>query len=333
MVVGAPRGAFKTWLAMDLALALGSGKGSVLGAFPVVAPSRVLILHGELDPWSAYWRWTKLVANEKPTPSVAQSFEPWRLRVVRSRTNSTYKDEDGIHREQVERLEGRIDAGLRNAVMEYDFDVVIVDPYASFFVGAESSNDEVEAGLSALSEFTRELGLTFIMFHHFSQSGGGRDPEDQWRGATRLPDWASLRLTLDPYYDKKQAKKQGLSRSEARRYAWARFLARRDETPPDMPIRFDLDAGRWTRWHDATQVADDRRKDLSPDAVMDMCRQAGGSWPSIRKAAEDLGIAQGTAKKVLTAAVRAGKLVEFEGARGAQGFRVATSWDSVGGSR
>jgi hypothetical protein len=91
-------------------------------------------------------------------------------------------------------------------------------------------------------------GLAIWINHHFSQRGmtDKIDPEDAWRGASRLADWATTRITLLPHYTAKKAQELGLSRYEARRYLDVRFLTR--GAPIDdfsLHRRDDLWLERW----------------------------------------------------------------------------------------
>jgi len=72
------------------------------------------------------------------------------------------------------------------------------------------------------------------------------DPEDAWRGASRLAAWADTRITLVPHYTPKQAQNLGHDRLEARRYLDVRFLTR--GAPIDdfsLHRRDDLWLERW----------------------------------------------------------------------------------------
>ena len=322
VAIAGPRGAYKSFLAMDMARLLAAGRGHLLGHFAVVKASRVLIAQGELDRGSAAARWATLCAGMEAPEGLMETFDPFRLTVVRRQETERYMIDKERHQETISYIDATIDDRLETTIDEYDIDVLVFDPWRTYFVGAENSNDEQEAALSALTGLAREKDLTLILMHHFGQSGGRRDPEDQWRGATRLPDWASLRITLAPYYTAKAAKQQGLSRAQARQFAWALFLARRDETPRDMPIRFDTDTLRWKYWSEAGEAAESRRKTIPGEDVVAACMTAGGDWPSIKQAAADLGVSQQTAKRWLLDAVGEGKLVEYAGPRDARGFRL-----------
>jgi hypothetical protein len=69
---------------------------------------------------------------------------------------------------------------------------------------------------------------------------------------------------------------------------------------------------------------------ISLPEVVDACRHAGGRWPSIAAAADDLGVPRSTATAVLDEAVYVGLLVE-DRSSGKRAFRVVeeTDWDRL----
>jgi hypothetical protein len=81
-------------------------------------------------------------------------------------------------------------------------------------------------------------------------------------------------------------------------------------------------SGWWNRWAAPTDVADGRRVQIAVADVVDSLRGAGGEWPSQRSAATALGVAQGTAAKLLAEAVRQGAIESAEGGRGAITYRL-----------
>jgi hypothetical protein len=111
--------------------------------------------------------------------------------------------------------------------------------------------------LDKLTRISDTYGTAIWINHHFSQRGMSDkiDPEDPWRGASRLADWASTRITLLHHYTPTRARALGLSRTEARRYLDVRFLTR--GVPIDdftLHRRDDL----WLeRWDDDTAEDDD----------------------------------------------------------------------------
>ncbi len=315
VVIGGPRGASKTWLAMGMALQLARGQGLVLGRFPVASPVKVLYWHGELpDDYSTFARWELLTASGQIPSTLQETYSHARIRIVKER-EQVREAEAGLVVTR-ERTFAVIDAAFVEELRHTRPDVVVLDPYAVFYTGKEIDHTQVETAMSALTALTEELGITWIIVHHFSQARQGADPEDWWRGASRLADWASVRVTLQPAYVLKQAERQGMTRTEARRYANVRLLLRRQATPPDFGARFDPKTGMWVAWESPTLI-DQRRSGLTVDDIVHRLRDDGGRWESTNKAADALGTSHSKAKQLLTEAEQAGRLVSGKGSRGA----------------
>lgn len=328
MVVGAPRGAYKSWLMLDLGLLLASGEGSLFGVFDVAAPQRVLSIHGELDRWSVHQRRSLLLGPEPVPEGLFDVYDPTSVQVSRLRRTMQV---DGVTVTK-ERFEGELDERLERLIAEYEPSVVSIDPWASFNGGEENSNDHAEAVYSVIRRLIDDYGVTVIAIHHFSQaSAGGRDPEDAWRGASRLPDAASVRMTLEPYYVKKgSAERMGLSRAQARQYARLKFLVRRDETPDDFAIRWDPTTYRFHKWEsDPDLAAANRRKPFTIDEILRKMNASGGSFESTKKAAEALRCSQAFAKEQLQRHVDKGELARVDGPRRAHIWLPATGWDTA----
>jgi hypothetical protein len=319
----APRGVGKSWFGMGTSVLLGRGDGYVLGTLKVVQQARVLYCQGELGEWEAAQRWMRLAGTSAPPDGVAETFDPWRLRVVHRRAQTTGSDHDGNRfTESDDFLDSVLDGRLGESIAEHNFDVLVIDPWAVFYSGKENSNDEAEAALSKLRELTRRYGLAVIILHHPGQGAmtarDGREPEDLWRGATRLADWCSTRVTFLPHYSEKQARDQGMTRTQARRYVDVKFL-RRGAPLDDFSVRWDSETGWWERWVAPEESAAQRSVDVD---VVAACRDYGGAFSSIKEAAALMEIAEATAASRLKAAANRGELEAFKGARRATGYRL-----------
>jgi hypothetical protein len=325
LVLGAPRGIGKSLAAAQLAWLLRNGHGRFLGALPIVRSARVLIAQGELDQWGTYARWRKLTGDEPGRNDVLESFDRWRIRVVKMRTSR--RDDGGS--DTAEFLDAILDPKVEATIVEHKIDVLIIDPWAVFYAGAENSNDEVEAALDKLRDLAMRTGCAIVILHHLSKALDVREPEDAWRGASRLADWASTRVTFLPHYSEPKAKEQGMTRQQARRYVDVKFL-RRAEPTDDFSIALNPETLWWERWNAPEDAAADRRIKLNPVDVADRLRATTtGEWPSVRAAADDLGLSQDPASRLLKQAARAGLIEPFEGPRNAQGYRLVRA-PSVG---
>ena len=201
-IVGAPRGTGKSWLVLNVASLVGVGDGYFFGALQVKQRAAVLVCHGETPPWMAAQRWQMLGVDANP-PLVAEAFERFRIGAVRVRRQ--FHSRDGSQSWSEESCEGSLDERLRRTVLEHGIGLVVIDPWATFYTGSENSNDETEAAVSLLRQLADETGAAILVVHHLGKSQEGRDPEDLWRGASRLADAAATRVTLLPRYSTKEA--------------------------------------------------------------------------------------------------------------------------------
>ncbi|MGD0985083.1 MAG: AAA family ATPase [Acidimicrobiales bacterium] len=315
-VVGAPRSFGKSSFAGNLAVLGGRGEGFLCGALQIARPFSTLICQGEIDEWESSRRWRLLTGEGRPPQGAAESFDRWRIRTVRKRTSNSGGEGGDRWSESDEWIEATLDGRLELTLAEYGFDALVIDPWAVFYSGAENSNDEVEAALDKLRDLAMRRAVAILILHHLGKSNEARDPEDLWRGASRLADWASTRVTMLPHYTEKQAEAQGMTRQQARRYVDVKFLRRSTQTD-DFSMVFDPETGWWSRWAAPAEAAEARRIHLDVPDVVDALRASGGSWRSKKQAAEELGIAQETAGKLLGTAVRTGAIETTAGARGA----------------
>jgi hypothetical protein len=323
LVFGAARGIGKSWWGMDLARHLARGEGRFMGAHAVRQRARVLYCHGEGDDWDAYDRWERLAGNVpgllEPPPALRETFEPWRIRIVRRRVTCSG---DGVST-STEQLDAVLDPRLEQAIVAEQIEVLIVDPWIVFYAGRENANDEVEMALATLRRLQLAHGLTIVVLHHFGKANDtSRDPEDLWRGASRLADWASTRVTLLPFYTPAQVKAQGMTRHQARRYARVTFLRRSAAPPEDLTVRWTPETGQWERW----QAPEGAGGTVAPTPadVAAKCPTPDG-WPSVLAAAAALDVSEGTARKLLERAKAQGLLEDFTGLRNARGWRVPGS--------
>jgi hypothetical protein len=320
-VVGAARAIGKSFLVANIALLVGRGGGLLFGTLPVLQSARVLVANGELRPWQMAKRWQMLTGGRDVPEGVAETFDHWKMGVER-RKSVTASAEGPVSREW---WEGVLDDRVRATVEANQFGLIIIDAWASFYSGEENSNDQTEAALRRLQELSDATGAAVVIVHHFGKSNEARDPEDLWRGASRLADWANTRVSLLPHFrTKKEAEEQGHSPVEARRYADVHFL--RNDEPTDPLVARLGENGWWSRIGNVE--APKRPALLSVDDVARVCEQSGGRWVRLADAKEALGVSRETTARLLERAIREGVLVEEPGPRGARSFRVAASDDS-----
>jgi len=324
-VIGAPRASGKSWLAMNLAALVARGDGYLFGTLQVRHSVPVLLCHGETPAWMASERWADLLDGRAPGP-LAESFDPWRLGAVRTRHQ--FRSEDDSTSWSEEATEGRLDERLRRAVEEHGVRLVVIDPWATYFTGAESSNDETEAALDRLRELAEATGTAVVIVHHLGKATYSRDPEDLWRGASRLADAASTRVTLLPRYSDEEAIELGLRLDEARRHMRVRFLRRERPTPGFTAVLGE--DGWWCRVKDDEAVASETKgatSHLSAEEVVVALRVDGGRWASLQAAAKALGLSKEATRAAIERAVAAGLVVEEAGRGGARSFALCAASD------
>lgn len=316
LVIGAPRAIGKSWLAMNIATRLAEGDGMLFDHLPVRRKARVLLCQGELDRWGSEQRWKMLTGLMGPLPEVAETFDRnVRVRTTKKRTTQTI---DGVTMTD-EYVDAELFPGLEAAIIEYGIDVVILDPWATYFAGNESSNDETEAALDKLRGLTLRHGVSWVIFHHIGKSTEFREPEDTWRGASRLADWASTRMTIMPHYTERQRTDKGLSRRDARAFVDVYMLRRSDPTDDFSMHRGD--DGWWRKWTPdvAEELLDAHGADgqngrpptKSQRDFLNQLASDGGEWASVTVAAERLGVSRHVASRLADDAKAVG-LVTFE---------------------
>jgi hypothetical protein len=329
VALAAPRAIGKTWIGFNLATLLARGEGRLFGRLEVRRPANVLYLQGELDEWGSATRWRHLAGGEldalagraQPLPRVAESFDRVRIRTITRRTTSKV---DGVLMSD-EHVDAVLDPRVERTIVDHGIDVVILDPWAVYFSGKENSNDEVEAALSELRAVTLRTGVAWVVIHHISakiEQNRLTEPEDLWRGATRLADWASTRITVLPHYSEGRRREAGLSRHDARRHVDVHFL-RRGLPVDDFSARRG-DDGWWEAWEDPETAGEDaeggargvgRPPAVSVLDVVEALQRDGGEWTSVAAAAGALGVERRAAERAIQQAARLGHVELLDGPR------------------
>jgi hypothetical protein len=145
------------------------------------------------------------------------------------------------------------------------------------------------------------LGLVVELFKKLSESG---DIEDNWRGASRLADWASTRMTMFPHpFNSTELAEMNLYPAQARRYVDIYFL-RRDEPTEPFSAHLDPNTGWWGCWeppkHEASTFASSPKTVSADDVLVKLAEK--GAWVSREQALDDLtrtGASQRDARRVL----------------------------------
>ncbi|CAB4583199.1 MAG: AAA family ATPase [Actinobacteria bacterium] len=206
-VLSAPRAVGKSWAALQIATALATGD-DFLG-FHVPRRRRVLYISTELTEAALHERFSLLDVPQHARERIhtyargdlrlrATSIQE-QFRTTSSRSGDRNADEQTGYSKRYAVAELEPAGLLEKMIEETGAEVVIIDPWASFFDGNESDNAEVARALEVLSDVGRRFGVSFLNVHHHGKGSGGRhsrDPHDAARGAGRLMDWSSVRMTL-----------------------------------------------------------------------------------------------------------------------------------------
>lgn len=265
-VMGAPRAIGKTWASLNLAHMAAKGEGLLFGSqhFEITAPFTVMYLQGELGPWGSAKRW-QMVSGGKPA-AIAEVFDRCRIKVVTRRVTANYEGTTVAD----QHIDVSVDDRIEATIEEIGADLVVLDPWATYYSGNENSNDEVEAAVGAITDIARRTDTAWFIVHHISaktQHSNLAEPEDLWRGASRLADAVSTRLTMLPYYTAKKAEEAGLDRVTARNFVTLHTLERNG---PSVPTQWaERDLCWWRTW---TPPAIGRPPALSDQTILDALR-------------------------------------------------------------
>ncbi len=163
-VLGAKPGVGKSWIALDLSLAVATGR-PFLGS-PVRSPGRVLYLDAENGEHLALRRLRQLGARPEDLGGrLRYSTEP----LVLVRTLDVRR--------------------LLLTLEEHRPDLVVVDTLASHAPSAESDTESMAGFLAQVWSASRASGAAMLLLHHLRkslQSAGRDDPLDSFRGAGHL---------------------------------------------------------------------------------------------------------------------------------------------------
>lgn len=334
MVLAAARASYKSWATMSLAMALADGYGRWLDTFTIRKKCRVLVIHGEMDASAAYGRWKLLLGNDTISAGIFDLYGAGRVIIARVRR------QEG--NETIETARAILPGGLEATIAEVRPDVMLIDPWAAFYGGAENSNDDADAVLNELGELAKRHAMSVIATHHFSKATDQMEAENLWRGASLLADRVHTRVTLQPFYKPVDYKRMSMDRREGRRYATATFLCRTHAIPDDVTLRWSPDDGRFHPWEpgaddgtaaitaeDAIRRADEKRyvKDMVDlTMLIEAAQRMGGGFDSIRQAEMAMNVSWNKARRVLGLGVHVGKLEAIANPRTGE----PESWKLIG---
>jgi len=174
VIGGAPKSA-KTWLALELAVAVASGR-SCLGRYLVPRRGPALVF-----------------AAEDPPTHVRERLES----IARARGADFQKLDVRLIVEPVVRLDRELDrARLRATVQRHAPRLLVLDPYVRLQCGVDENHaTEVAAILGSLRALSRTENVAIALVHH-TRKGGAADPGQSLRGSGDFHAWGDSNLYL-----------------------------------------------------------------------------------------------------------------------------------------
>jgi len=174
-VIGGSPKSGKTWLALEMAVAVASGR-PFLGRFSVPRPGPALVLAAEDTPVSVRERLEHLAQAR------GADFSALDVHLIL---------EPAV---RIDHLEDR--TRLRATVAHYRPRLLVLDPYVRLQSGVDENDaTEVSAILGTLRELSRKESVAIVLVHH-TRKGGAEDPGQGLRGSGDFHAWGDSNLYL-----------------------------------------------------------------------------------------------------------------------------------------
>jgi len=190
VILAAPPGWGKSYLALDAAVSLAVGR-PLWGGFVVPAPGRVAYLDAEMTRPRFQRRLNRLLEGAKVTPNRLEE------RACVWSENGFRLDEEEGYKKALRRL-------LPFAMEHGQLDLVILDTLRRFLAGDESDSGSISRFFDAIHQLRSDLGgPTFLLPHHVRKASklDGPDPADRLRGSSDLRGAPDCVLIVDAKAD------------------------------------------------------------------------------------------------------------------------------------
>jgi len=172
VIGGAPKSA-KTWLALEMAVAVASGR-PCLGRYAVPQPGPALVFAAEDSPADVRERLEDLARAR------GAEFTALDVRLI---VEPVLRLDRADHR-----------ARLRATVARHAPRLLVLDPYVRLQCGVDENDaTEVSAILGALRELSRAQSVAIALVHH-TRKGGAEDPGEGLRGSGDFHAWGDSNL-------------------------------------------------------------------------------------------------------------------------------------------
>ena len=176
-IVGATPKSGKTWLSLEMAVAVASGT-PMLGAFAVATPGPVVVFPAEDDPRAVRDRIQGLAAARD------RDIQDLPLHIITETVLHLDDDEDR--------------RGLTRLLKEVRPALVVLDPLVRLHTGAESHAGHMAELLGFLRGLQRQFGCSILVTHHVSKKRGAKGAQmgQALRGSGELHAWGDSNLYL-----------------------------------------------------------------------------------------------------------------------------------------
>ena len=167
-----PAGTNKSWIALDLAIAVASG--TQWANFPATEGVAVVV---SLELTEAELR-------ERAEKQLAVHFEHDQAAQEQALSRLVFLGEDSLE-DGLPRLVDEVDA-LIGLIREYGAALIVFDPLNRLHQADDSSAKEMTPVLASFDQMRRKTGCTVLFVHHDSKSGGGGEHKNASRGTGRF---------------------------------------------------------------------------------------------------------------------------------------------------
>lgn len=268
-IVGAPPKAGKTWLVIDLALSVASGK-PFLDHFPVHAQGGALIFSPEGSRPELHRR-------------IRQNARMRGIDLMHTPLNELRCDSLDLHRPDAREW-------MEKAVAEKNPTLLVIDPFVNCFNGDIVSHSSVRPVLNFFTGLKNRYGTTVLITHHFAKDA--KPDGSGLLGADAFRQWYDSAMFIG-------------ADTQGRKYLG---FDQRSAPPADKtPIRFETAAAgcRYVVDVDRKDGKEDREKDLAHKALLHL-RATPGLWLPIDAIRSALNSGMGAVQKVLKMLVTEG---------------------------
>lgn len=187
-ILVAPPGSGKSLLTLQMGLMIATGMP--WGGWRPRRPCKVLIINSEDDSdemrrrlYAAYGDMEiKTLDEVRERLAIAEAPDSIIIAKADARTKTV--------------IEQPVKKSLVKTVLEYGFDVLIVDPFAETFEGDENSNSELKWTAVLWREVARETNAAVMLVHHTRKFGAEAGNMDSARGGSALVGVARIVSTL-----------------------------------------------------------------------------------------------------------------------------------------